>query len=485
MSPSSAIHSTAPVADRSACASSRCRAETRTLGTATVMPRPIEAGVFGMARTRAARCDSACSRNASRCPAMIESTTVAAPTWGASPGMTSPAICGLTAMMIADASPMLPAGGLRRRPRLAKALNSRAGLGSRTAKFRASRPSASHPSSKAPPIFPAPTRRIVRDRWASVRALVVVIASFPLPSACPGEVVDAGFPTGTCSPASSLAGGLEHGGLERLARALAGPDHELKGREVPLAGIQRGPEQRFALPARGRHAPGQHQGMPVHDDPVLRPEVEMPDPHLLVDQRDQLLHGGVTALRHLELERASKMQRLDVVHPGERDLVVGPFPAHQDSDLVLAGTLEGPVVRRGHAFHDLQGINARWLAQIDKGHAVSTRSIRPRRCGAGFSGSMRTPPRLQPDKPHLTDTRHRCRIDRQSSESPSESNINARFQRPKRYRAGRRARIRGYPATFAGPVHRPLRRRSHRRHLSASVLEKHALAKARVDTGFR
>ena len=28
-----------------------------------------------------------------------------------------------------------------------------------------------------------------------------------------------------------LAGGLEHGGVERLARRLAGPDHELEGRK--------------------------------------------------------------------------------------------------------------------------------------------------------------------------------------------------------------------------------------------------------------
>src|SRR5262249_18771278 len=45
-----------------------------------------------------------------------------------------------------------------------------------------------------------------------------------------------------------LASGLEHGGLERLAGTLAGPDHELERRIVALAGIERGREQHFALP---------------------------------------------------------------------------------------------------------------------------------------------------------------------------------------------------------------------------------------------
>src|SRR5690349_1647713 len=68
---------------------------------------------------------------------------------------------------------------------------------------------------------------------------------------------------------------LEHGGVERLARGLAGPDHELEGREVALAGIERGAEQRLALPARGFDPAGQHQRMAVHDQPVLRPQIEV------------------------------------------------------------------------------------------------------------------------------------------------------------------------------------------------------------------
>src|ERR1700730_18612553 len=172
--------------------------------------------------------------------------------------MTSEAICGLTAMMIADASPMALAAGLRRSPRPVNAVSSREGWGSSTAAFFGSSPSPSQPSSMALPIFPAPTSRTVLERWASVRAPVIVIALFPRSSFARARRQSAGH------GASSLARGLEHGGVECLARALAGPDHELEGREIALAGIQRGPQQRLALPARGFHAARQYQRAPIH-----------------------------------------------------------------------------------------------------------------------------------------------------------------------------------------------------------------------------
>ena len=61
-------------------ASLRWRAETLPLATATLMPRPIAAGVFGMARTMAAPGSSDACKNPSVGPAMIESTSVLLPT---------------------------------------------------------------------------------------------------------------------------------------------------------------------------------------------------------------------------------------------------------------------------------------------------------------------------------------------------------------------------------------------------------------------
>ncbi len=76
ISVSSSIHSTAPVGGKEPVRiASRC-VESALRGTATVMPRPIAAGVFGMARTRAQGCASAPARNCSVRPAMIDTTTV-------------------------------------------------------------------------------------------------------------------------------------------------------------------------------------------------------------------------------------------------------------------------------------------------------------------------------------------------------------------------------------------------------------------------
>src|SRR6516165_7367173 len=255
MSASSATHSTAPTADKSASTSARCVCETRAFGTATVMPRPIAAGVLGMARTIAAP-GKLRARNRNVRPAMMDTTTVAPPTNGASTGMASSAVCGLTATTTAATSPTASRDALRRRPRALSAAISRLGCGSITAMFLGASPSAS-----------------------------------------------------------------------------------------------------------------QHQRVAVHDQPVLNPQVEMPDPHLLVDQRDELLHLAAAALRRFELEGAGEMQRLDVEHPGIGNLIVAPFAGHQDGDLVLARALERPAVGRGHLLHDLERVALGLFDKVDEGHA--------------------------------------------------------------------------------------------------------------------
>src|SRR5882757_624608 len=155
-----------------------------------------------------------------------------------------------------------------------------------------------------------------------------------------------------------LACGLEHGRFERLARRFAGPDHELERRIITLARFERCCQQRLALPSGSLDASGQHERMPEHHQSVLAPEIKMPDPHLLVDQRGQQLHFGAAALRRLDLERASEMQRFDVVHPGKGDLVVGPLAAYQDRYLVLAGALERPVIGRRHTLDYFERVSS-------------------------------------------------------------------------------------------------------------------------------
>src|SRR4029079_11680116 len=97
--------------------------------------------------------------------------------------------------------------------------------------------------------------------------------------------------------ALSLARRLEHRRVERLAGGLAGPDHELERWEIALAAFERARQQRLALLARGLAPAGENQLMAEHHHAVLGPQVEMADPQLLVDERDQLLHLVAAALR--------------------------------------------------------------------------------------------------------------------------------------------------------------------------------------------
>jgi len=102
-------------------------------------------------------------------PAITETATVPGPTRPFNAGTTSAATCGLTAMTITDASPI--DAGLMRTPRGASAAMSGAGCGSWIATFAGSSPSASQPSSIAPPILPAPTSTSVPEKSLSVLAM--------------------------------------------------------------------------------------------------------------------------------------------------------------------------------------------------------------------------------------------------------------------------------------------------------------------------
>jgi hypothetical protein len=120
----------------------------------------------------------------------------------------------------------------------------------------------------------------------------------------------------------------------------------------------------------------------------------MPDPHLLVDQRDELLHLAAAALRHFELEGAGEMQRLDVEHPGIGNLIVAPFAGHQDGDLVLARALERPAVGRGHPLDHLERVVMGLFGKVDEGHAglhPGMRTRTPRRSRTRSPGGADRP----------------------------------------------------------------------------------------------
>ncbi len=123
------------------------------------MPRPMAAGVFGMARITLPPQTSPIV--AMVVPAMIETTSVEGEMNDFSCGPASANICGFTARTSTSTVPMSLAVGLRRTPRASKPRVSSDGFGSTTATRLASSPCTSQPDSMALPIFPAPARRMV------------------------------------------------------------------------------------------------------------------------------------------------------------------------------------------------------------------------------------------------------------------------------------------------------------------------------------
>src|SRR5262245_9206659 len=181
--------------------------------------------------------------------------------------MASGAFCGFTAITTALAS-VVRLRGLMATPRRASASMPFVGCGSSTTSLRGSSPRASQPSSMAEPIFPAPSRTKRPESPRSglstgfARFMATIISPFaPL-----------------CLP-----GCLEHRRVERFARGFAGPDHELEGGKIAFAGVERGPEQRLALLARGLGTAGEHEGVTKHHNALGHPMIKVADPKTFID----------------------------------------------------------------------------------------------------------------------------------------------------------------------------------------------------------
>ena len=66
------------------------------------------------------------------------------------------------------------------------------------------------------------------------------------------------------------------------------------------------------------------------------------------------------------------MQRLDLGHPGEGELIVGPVALGDDRHFVFAGALERPVVIGGDILDHRERVVPGIDNAFEEGHAVST-----------------------------------------------------------------------------------------------------------------
>ena len=146
-------------------------------------------------------------------------------------------------------------------------------------------------------------------------------------------------------------------------------DDELEGLEIGFTGIERIRQQHLDLAVGRLRTAGQKQRLAEDDHMLLLPQVEMPHQHLSVDVRKKLHHLGDANVGHLDVERAGDMQRFAVLHPGKRDVIIRPVSLDRHRDLVLAGTLERPVVGRSHELDHVYRIGVPFEFDITEIHA--------------------------------------------------------------------------------------------------------------------
>src|SRR5262249_37811712 len=96
--------------------------------------------------------------------------------------------------------------------------------------------------------------------------------------------------------------------------------------------------------------------MPKHDHSVIRPNVEMPDPELFIDERDKRGKLHYARRRYLEVKGAGNMQCFHLDEPGEGDIVLGPAAGDRDRNFVLFLSVERPVIVRGDSLDDVKGV---------------------------------------------------------------------------------------------------------------------------------
>ena len=76
--------------------------------------------------------------------------------------------------------------------------------------------------------------------------------------------------------------------------------------------------------------------------------------------------------RDFHVERARQVQRLDLLHPGEGQLIVGPVSLRDDRHLVFAGAFERPIIMGSDILDYREWIIPGIDNAFEEGHAVST-----------------------------------------------------------------------------------------------------------------
>src|SRR6185503_6088776 len=105
--------------------------------------------------------------------------------------------------------------------------------------------------------------------------------------------------------------GLDQRRGDRFLRGLVRPEHELEDRIEALALLDRGLDQGLGLLQAQRAAllaALEQGGVAEEDEAGGRPELEMAEPELLVDEPDRLVGGGALFGRNTDVGQREELQ---------------------------------------------------------------------------------------------------------------------------------------------------------------------------------
>ena len=89
----------------------------------------------------------------------------------------------------------------------------------------------------------------------------------------------------------------------------------------------------------------EHQPVAVEQHAAVRPDVEVAEPELLVDQREQLVGRLALGVGHADLGQAQQLQDIVLAAPDAAQLVGRPAALDLAADLVVVDELARPAVR--------------------------------------------------------------------------------------------------------------------------------------------
>ncbi len=124
--------------------------------------------------------------------------------------------------------------------------------------------------------------------------------------------------------------------------ALAAPQHELERWIVIFASFDREIEQRLALRGAGGGFREDHC-VAKDDGAVIRPEIEMADPEPRVHVHQKIGDvGPANLVPDPHVERGRQVKRLQIVTPGEIEMMIRPTPRDGQIQFVPSGPFEMP-----------------------------------------------------------------------------------------------------------------------------------------------